>query len=169
MTDSPPSVIDIEASGFGRRSYPIEIGYVRGDGRSFCTLVRPSPQWTHWDPDAERVHGIARDTLLRHGRDVAEVAARLNADLAGLTVYCDGWGHDYPWLGALFDEAELAPAFRLESVRSLLDEALLAQLPQLQRAALAELGAPRHRASNDARALQLAIGRARGAAALSRA
>ncbi|MFO1327560.1 MAG: hypothetical protein U1F56_09395 [Rubrivivax sp.] len=169
MTDSPPSVIDIEASGFGRRSYPIEIGYVRGDGRSFCTLVRPSPQWTHWDPDAERVHGIARDTLLRHGRDVAEVAARLNADLAGLTVYCDGWGHDYPWLGALFDEAELAPAFRLESVRSLLDEALLAQLPQLQRDALAELGAPRHRASNDARALQLAIGRARGAAALSRA
>lgn len=169
MSNSPPCVIDIEASGFGRRSYPIEIGYVRGDGRAYCTLVRPAPHWTHWDAEAERVHGIAREMLLLHGRDIGEVATRLNADLAGMTVYCDGWGHDYPWLGALFDEAELAPAFRLESVRTLLDEGLLVQLPQLQREALAELGAPRHRASNDARALQLAIGRARGTAAFSRA
>lgn len=157
-----PCVLDIEASGFGRRSYPIEIGWVLGDGRSRCTLVRPAAHWTHWDPQAERLHGIDRAMLQRHGRDALQVARMLNEDLAGRTVYCDGWGHDFPWLALLFDEAELAPAFRLESVRTLLDELALGRLGPLQRQALAELGVHRHRASNDARALQLAIGRARG-------
>ncbi len=155
-----PCILDIEASGFGRRSYPIEVGYVLPSGQARCTLIRPPEHWTHWDPTAELVHHISRDTLLRHGRPASEVALLLNTDLAGLIVYCDGWAHDYPWLAALFDEAGLSPGFRLESVRVLLDEAHLARLPDLQRLALLELGADRHRASNDARALQLAIERA---------
>lgn len=157
-----PCILDIEASGFGRRSYPIEVGFVLPDGRARCTLILPAPHWTHWDPTAEQVHHISRETLLRHGRPVDEVARLLNDMLAGQIVYCDGWGHDYPWLGALFDEAGLSPAFKLESVRMLLDEQHLAQLPDLQRLALQELGVDRHRASNDARALQLAIERAAG-------
>jgi len=159
---SRPCVIDIEASGFGRASYPIEIGYVLPDGRSRCTLIRPSEHWTHWDGSAEQVHHISRETLLRHGRSTAEVAQMLNDDLAGQTVYCDGWAHDYSWLAALFDDAGLTPVFRLESIRVLLGDDRLAQLPELQREALRELGVERHRASNDARALQLAIERANG-------
>ena len=157
-----PCILDIEASGFGRRSYPIEVGYVMRDGRTRCTLIHPPAHWTHWDPDAEQVHRISRDTLLRHGRPPDEVARMLNDDLAGLTVYCDGWGHDYPWLAALFDEADMAPAFKLESVRTLLDEEHLALLPDLQRRALQQLGVDRHRASTDARALQKAIEQAGG-------
>jgi hypothetical protein len=154
-----PAIIDIEASGFGARSYPIEIGYVLGNGRTRCTLVKPPSHWTHWDDNAERVHGIVRPTLLQHGRDVAEVADLLNQDLAGQTVYCDGWAHDYPWLALLFDEAERPLRFRLESVASLLDEPRLARLDAVRRAAVTELGLARHRASNDARALQLALRR----------
>jgi hypothetical protein len=150
-------VLDIEASGFGRGSYPIEIGYVRGDGQGWCTLVAPAPGWVHWDSAAEAVHGIARQTLLLHGRAVAQVAHSLNDALAGLTVYCDGWAHDYAWLARLFDEAELAPRFRLESVARLLSEAQMHALDGERRSALAALGAQRHRASNDARALQRAI------------
>jgi hypothetical protein len=153
-----PAILDIEASGFGARSYPIEIGYVLGDGRARCTLVCPAPHWTHWDPAAERVHGIVRPTLLQHGRAIAEVADLLNADLAGQTVYCDGWAHDYPWLALLFDEAGRALRFRLESV-AMLHERRLARLDAVHRDAVAELGLARHRASNDARALQLAISR----------
>ena len=163
MPLDPPCVLDIEASGFGRLSYPIEVGYVLSDGRAHCMLIRPPPRWTHWDSAAERLHGIGRDVLLRHGRPAAEVARSLNADLAGRTVYCDGWGHDYPWLAALFDEAAVNPGFKLESVRVLLDDEGLARLPALQRAALRELGVSRHRASNDARALQIAIARATAA------
>lgn len=158
-----PCIIDIEASGFGRRSYPIEVGYVLPDGRTRCTLIRPPAHWTHWDPGAEQVHHITRATLLTHGRAPDEVARMLNADLAGRTVYCDGWGHDYPWLAALFDEAGLAPGFKLESVRTLLDDEHLARLPALQQRALLHLGVDRHRASNDARALQQALHWAAGA------
>lgn len=150
-------VLDIEASGFGRRSYPIEVGYALPDGRANCMLVRPVEGWTHWDTTAERVHGITRRTLAEHGRAPLEVARALNRDLAGLTVYCDGWAHDYPWLAALFEEAGLSPTFRLDTVNVLFDEARLAQLDQARRTALAELGLQRHRASNDARALQRAI------------
>ncbi|MEN9630469.1 MAG: hypothetical protein RJA10_3697, partial [Pseudomonadota bacterium] len=83
-----PCILDIEASGFGRHSYPIEVGYVRSDGHARCTLIRPPPHWTHWDPGAEQVHHIKRDLLLQHGRAADEVARMLNHDLGGLTVYC---------------------------------------------------------------------------------
>lgn len=159
MQSGPPCVIDIEASGFGRHSYPIEIGFVRDDGHAWCSLVRPADGWLHWDPQAEQVHGIQRPQLLQHGRPVAEVARRLNDDLGGRTVYCDGWAHDYAWLGLLFEEAGLVPRFKLESVNRLLGEAQLARLDAGRQQAFAALGIARHRASSDARALQWALGR----------
>ena len=151
-------VIDVEASGFGRHSYPIEVGCVLPDGRAWCTLIRPPARWTHWDPSAEQVHGISRELLLQHGRAAAEVAQTLNTELAGQTVYCDAWAHDYPWLAVLFDEAGCNPHFKLEPVTVLLDDLGLARLPQAQQRALQALGLRRHRASNDARALQTALG-----------
>ena len=157
MNPTLPCVLDIEASGFGRSSYPIEVGYVLPDGRAACMLVRPAPEWTHCNEDAERVHGITRSVLANHGRTPQEVAQTLNRDLAGLTVYCDGWAHDYSWLHALYDQAGLSPSFKLESVGALLDEEHLAQLDQARRDAVAEMGLTRHRASNDARALQRAL------------
>jgi DNA polymerase III epsilon subunit-like protein len=152
-----PCVIDIEASGFGRNSYPIEVGYVLPDGRAACMLIRPATQWTHWDEGAERIHGITRATLVAHGRALQDVAAKLNQDLAGMIVYCDGWAYDYVWLAALFEQAGMQPAFKLESVRALLDERRLARLDRARREAVAEMGLTRHRASNDARALQRAL------------
>ncbi|MBP6900515.1 MAG: hypothetical protein KBC73_10525 [Burkholderiaceae bacterium] len=158
----PPCILDIEASGFGPGGYPIEIGYVRGDGQAWCTLVRPEADWRHWDAAAERVHGISSALLHSQGRPVLEVARRLNHDLAGLTVYSDAWAHDYPWLGRLFDAADLSPSFRLESVLQLLPEPSRPELDRLRHAAFGELGITRHRASSDARALQWALARLAG-------
>jgi hypothetical protein len=152
-------VIDIEASGFGRHSYPIEVGYVREDGQAWCSLVRPAEDWLHWDPEAEQVHGIQRHQLLEHGRSVHEVAQRLNQDLAGQVLYCDGWAHDYAWLARLFEAAQLNPLFRLESVVRLLSEQQLARLDDARLEAFTALGITRHRASSDARALQWALQR----------
>ncbi|MDL5031589.1 hypothetical protein QRD43_06675 [Pelomonas sp. APW6] len=159
-----PTMLDVEASGFGRGSYPIEIGFVAADGGLFCTLVQPAPGWEHWDPAAESLHGISRELLQRHGRPVDWVAAELNRRLAGQTVYCDGWGHDYPWIARLFDEAERSPAFRLEDVRVLLDERQLGGWDRSLRALRDELRPERHRASSDARLLQLCVQRVRTAA-----
>lgn len=159
MHDESRCVIDIEASGFGRHSYPIEVGFVREDGQVWCTLVRPETDWLHWDADAERVHGIPRSALLEHGRPPAEVARRLNDELGGRTVYCDGWAHDYAWLALLFEVAGLVPRFHLESVNKLLDDTRLARLDGLRADAFGALGIARHRASSDARALQWALDR----------
>ena len=152
-----PAVLDVEASGFGRNSYPIEVGFALANGHSFCCLIRPEPEWTHWDPQAETVHHISRRLLLDRGLPAGEVARLLNTQLAGQTVYSDGWAHDYSWLHALYDQAGLSPSFKLESVGALLDEEHLAQLDQARRDAVAEMGLTRHRASNDARALRRAL------------
>lgn len=154
-----PCVIDIEASGFGNGSWPVEVGYVLPDGSAFCTLVRPAPGWTHWDDEAQRLHGIALDSARLLGREAAEVARLLNDGLRGQTVYCDGWARDYAWLGKLFETARCAPKFRLEAVQRLLAEPELVRLDGLLPAVRAELGLTRHRASTDARVLQLALSR----------
>lgn len=157
-----PAFLDIEASGFGRSSYPIEVGFVLGDGSSYCTLIYPAEHWTHWDASAELVHGIARENLLQHGRRVLEVAQNLNARLRGLTLYSDAWGHDYAWLGTLYEEANLSPSFKLESLRSLLTETEANHWHAAQQLVIAELTERRHRASADARMLQQTLKRVRG-------
>ncbi|GAP35773.1 hypothetical protein ABXN37_11505 [Piscinibacter sakaiensis] len=153
-TPSPPAILDVEASGFGRDSYPIEVGYVLPDGRARCTLIRPAPGWVHWDPQAEAVHHIPREAVLRHGREVGDVARWLNEELGGLTVYTDGWAHDYPWLSALFEEAGCSWRFKLDSLRSLLDEQEATHWHALKQQVGRELKLERHRASADARLLQ---------------
>ncbi len=159
--DSTPAVIDVEASGFGAGSYPIEIGFVTADGQTHCSLIKPVARWTHWDPVAEQVHQVSRETLMRHGRAVDEVAYWLNGYLRGQTVYSDGWGHDYSWLALLFDEAGSLPMFRLESLSSLLGEPEMAQWHPIRDKIQRGLRLERHRASNDARVLQQTLLRVR--------
>lgn len=152
---TPPAFLDIEASGFGRDSYPIEIGFVLPDGHAWCTLVRPEPDWTHWDPAAEALHGITRSLALRHGRPAVDVARELNRRLAGLTVYSDGWAHDYAWLALLFEAGGRSPLFRLDHLRSALDEDQAQAWQATREQVRQQRPLARHRASSDARILQL--------------
>ena len=152
-----PSIIDVEASGFGRGSYPIEIGFVTSSGESWCALIQPQPGWQHWEESAEQLHGISREVLARHGRPVAQVAREINERLKGQTVYSDGWGNDFSWLGSLYDEAEISPSFRLHSLRELLTEAEAGRWHAVKSRVAEELDLQRHRASGDAKVLQLAL------------
>jgi hypothetical protein len=154
-----PCVLDIEASGFGRGSYPIEVGFVLPDGTAYCSLIVPDEAWTHWDGDAERVHGISRALLQRHGRSVREVALELNHRLDGRTVYCDNWAHDYAWLARLFDSAEIVPTFRLRHLRELMSENAAERFDDAREVVARNLQLRRHRASSDARVLQLSVAR----------
>jgi hypothetical protein len=158
---SPPAVLDVEASGFGRNSYPIEVGFVLPDGHSYCTLVRPEPHWTHWDEKAEQLHHIPRTIIEQRGLPAPDVARKLNDKLRGQTVYSDGWSNDYSWIGALFDAADMTPQFKLENLRVLLDEEEANQWHIVKQQISAERGAQRHRASSDARLLQLTLQRLR--------
>lgn len=160
-TQAPPGILDLEASGFGRNSYPIEIGYVLPDGETFCSLIKPADSWTHWDASAEQMHHITRASVLRHGRGAAELAKELNQRLAGLTLYSDGWLQDYTWLNVLYEEAGVAPSFKLGHLRTLLTEAEAQRWDALKREVEAELKLDRHRASSDARLLQVTLLRLR--------
>ena len=152
-----PPILDIEASGFGRGSYPIEVGFVAGDGTLFCGLVRPEPDWLHWDAAAEALHGISRELLLKNGRPARWMAEQINQHLQGQTVYCDGWGLDYPWMARLYDAAGLQPSFRLDDLRKLLSEAEALRWRGVTEAVRGRQQLTRHRASSDARVLQLAL------------
>jgi hypothetical protein len=158
-----PTVLDIEASGLGRSSYPIEVGFVLPDGHTFCTLVRPEAHWTHWDAHAETLHRISRSLILERGQPASQVARSLNTQLAGKTVYSDGWANDYSWMGALFDAADLSPSFKLENLRALLNDQEADQWHTVKAQVTAERGPQRHRASSDARLLQLTLLRLRNA------
>ena len=92
---------------------------------------------------------------------MCEVARSINTQLAGQTVYSDGWANDYTWLGALFDAADMSPAFRLENLRALLDDAQADQWHTVKAQVSSERGVQRHRASADARLLQLTLLRLR--------
>ena len=163
MHSALPAIIDLEASGFGKGSYPIEVGYVLPEGATYCTLILPPPHWQHWDDKAQAVHHITREVLVSHGRPATEVALALNAQLRGRTLYSDGWANDYTWLSLLFDEADMTPAFRLDNLRSLLDEQQAGAWHACKETVMAELQMPRHRASTDARVLQLTFARLSGA------
>ncbi len=157
MADAVPSlpiIIDVEASGFGRGSYPIEIGLAMADGvTSRCFLITPLPEWQHWDEAAERVHGISRETLVRHGKPALWVADHLNQLLWGQTVCSDAWAHDSSWIGKLYDAVGSHPRFRIATLREQLSGEQL-QFWQQARAELTRLHQQRHRASTDARLIQ---------------
>ncbi len=162
----PPIIIDIEASGFGSGSYPIEIGVVMDDGRKYCSLIQPKDDWTHWDPTAETVHGISRETLRAHGRPVFEVAGKLNEMLRGRTAYSDGWVVDRPWLDRLYAAASMRCEFTFSSLEMILSEQQMAAWADAKRVLLEENRDPRHRASYDALMVQETFERTRAMGAI---
>jgi hypothetical protein len=151
---SSPFIIDIEASGFGDASYPIEVGVALDEGTKFCTLISPEPDWTHWDEEAEKIHHVSRELLKTHGKTVHEVTQHLNNLLNGKTLYSDGWVVDHPWLIRLFSAAGKAITFHVSPLEIILTEAQMAIWHQTKDQVIEELNLTRHRASNDAWIIQ---------------
>ena len=146
--------LDVEASGFGRGSYPIEIGVTLANGDCLCTLIEPEEEWVHWDEAAQALHGITREALTKYGKPVKVVAQWLNAQLAEKVVYSDAWGNDSSWLGVLYNAAEIPQHFKLESIRSILSDSQIALWHSVKDELQAKYSGRRHRASNDAKLIQ---------------
>ena len=146
--------IDVEASGLGVGSYPIEVGVAMADTSMHCTLIRPDDDWVHWDNQAEDLHGITREILLVNGKSILKVAMLLNEWLDGQTVYSDAWGNDSCWLGLLFERASLQQRFKIDSVVSLLSQEQMALWHSKKLEVTKKMDLKRHRASSDALILQ---------------
>lgn len=157
--------LDFEASSLSDRSYPIEVAWVFEDGRSESHLIAQAPSWTDWDPAAERIHGIARDTLIRDGIPHDVVAARMVEVLSGHALFVSAPSWDGKWMSALLRAAGLPRhALRLKDTDVALRETAVAilgdRLPPDQlsitvhnmvaRAGASKSSAPAHRALADA-------------------
>ena len=146
--------IDVEASGFGAGSYPIEVGLAMIGGQMHCTLIRPEDDWLHWNEEAESLHGITRDILLVNGKSPLKVAMLLNEWLNGETVYSDAWGNDSCWLALLYETANIQQRFTIDSVASLISQDKMSQWHPIKNQVIQEMDLKRHRASSDALILQ---------------
>lgn len=151
---TPPTILDVEASGFGSDSFPLEIGVKRADGARFCRLIKPYPSWQHWNAEAESLHGITRETLNKYGQDGLEVCKQLNLFMGKETAYSDGWVVDYPWLIKLYAEAGVLMTFKLSALEYILSENQMANWHETKQTLMAAQSVSRHRASVDAELIQ---------------
>lgn len=154
MYKSLPYIIDVEASGFGPQSYPIEVGVVLGGEKRYCRLIKPAAHWTYWCPEAEIQHQISRQLLEEKGSELHQVAVELNQLLADKIVYSDGWVVDQPWMIELFATAGVAMEFRISPLEMILSEPQMGVWSEAKLAVQKRLQLNRHRASNDALVIQ---------------
>jgi hypothetical protein len=131
--------LDFEASSLADDSYPIEVAWVFEDGQAESHLIRPAVGWTDWDPRAERIHGISRDTLQTQGEPSDAVARRLVEALNGHRLFASAPSWDGKWLSVLIRSAGFPRhALRLEDTEVAQMEAIADVLgKQLPQAALA--------------------------------
>lgn len=149
-----PAIIDVEASGFGKDSYPIEVAYALEDKQIVSHLIRPQPQWQHWCEQAQSIHGISREQLFAEGKSAREIALILNQNLAGKTLYSDAWGFDNSWVARLFDAASLVPRLRIDTLNRLLSPEQTENWHFIKQGLWQELALTRHRAADDVQVLQ---------------
>ncbi len=149
-----PPIIDLEASGFGRGSYPIEVGFALENRDIHSFLIKPEDDWTHWSEEAEQIHGISREQLQAEGMSIEEIALKLNELLRGQTLYSDAWSFDSSWIGRLFDSAGIVQRFRIETINKLLKPEQVEHWHPTKEAVLTELGLKAHRAAIDVQVLQ---------------
>lgn len=99
--------LDLEASGFGAESYPIEVGVVSVSTRQAQSwLLKPPEVWLkhgYWSVDSEKVHGLSQKILEAEGQDLEKVAAALIRVCSGRLVLSDARKYDCAWLQRLWD------------------------------------------------------------------
>jgi len=112
-------VVDFEASGLNKSSYPIEVGVSNGVV-NYSSLIRPMSHWTSWDMNSEKVHNIPHELLLSSGNSSLSVAIELNNLLKYSIVYCDNIHWDKFWLNVLFSDNGFSPSFKLFDIKDIL-------------------------------------------------
>jgi len=109
--------LDIEASGLGPSSFPLEVGWAFLDGPSGSRLIKPASGWNYPDRDplADELHGITWQQIDTEGLAAWEVAAALEQLLGGgrSTVFSDAPQMGGFWLDRLFEQFSAERSFQL--------------------------------------------------------
>lgn len=145
--------IDFEASCLPRhgRSFPIEVG-IATMTMSRSWLIRPSDEWLGWDwtAEAQALHGLTRDRVLREGLPVARVLAELVEAVGSCRVVSDSSLDQY-WFDRLSDAAGAPAPFGIDHANILFDERAVPSAAIAAAIARADVQVrTRHRAGADA-------------------
>jgi len=145
--------IDFEASCLPRhgRSFPIEVG-IATTAMSRSWLIRPADAWLDWGwtAEAQALHGLTRDRVLREGLPAAQVLAELTQAVGNCRLVSDSSLDQY-WLDRLAEAAGFHPAFHIDHAGSLFDEAGTSSATVAAAIARADAQvSARHRAGADA-------------------
>ncbi|MDO8409391.1 MAG: hypothetical protein Q7S93_04960 [Phenylobacterium sp.] len=155
---SPVLTLDFEASCLPQhgRSYPIEVGVAGSGGMVWSWLIRPEPAWRDWTwtDEAEHLHGLTYDQLVRDGVPAREVLGELTAVVGDQLLFADSY-LDAGWMRVLETAAGTPPLLRVYHIDALIDRLKVSD-ETVSRIVydLARLPFRRHRAGEDARWLQ---------------
>lgn len=110
--------IDIEASGLGDNSFPLEIGWTKDGIDIHEFFIKPHVSWDieEWDPNAENLHGISKDFILENGINSIDIALIMNEHLSGYTLLSDSHLNDIKWINKLFVSNEIKREFKIVSI-----------------------------------------------------
>jgi hypothetical protein len=115
--------LDVEASGMGIESFPIEIAYSSSNGDKNEYLIKPTQDWLNdgsWCFNAEHnIHKISLEILIENGMNTYDVAINLNKALLGKFLLCNDLEYDGVWLTQLFKAASIGVQFTLTDIRYL--------------------------------------------------
>ncbi len=151
--------IDLEASGLGAKSWPVEVGWAFAQGDAKGMLIKPDNSWSDdaWDPAAQRLHGLERSQLMHDGMSATAVCKTMNAALRDAEVYSDAPDWDGFWLFRLFSAGGVKQAFSLHDFGRFIRPLAGAREPDLHQRA-ARIAPRRHRAAADALFLRTLYG-----------
>lgn len=154
-------ILDIEASGLGDDSYPIEIAWSSLDSEdSYSTLINPDSAggWGHWDDYAEaHIHRLSREQCCRDGGNVIAVVEKVEQLLAEYPVFSDAHWQDQQWLNRLFKAVGKRPSAKLMPIEMAVHPSQSGELSHQ----LANLDRP-HRALDDCNLLCTLVRQLRG-------
>lgn len=153
------NLIDIEASGLGLDSYPVEIA-ILVDNKMFSWLIAPEKSWQHWDTAAEGLHGISRQILISQGKAARFVADAINEVMVGANglLYSDAAEWDADWIRTLFGAVGAVPEFHILPVSDLLADAEFRHFQRKHEEIASSAKYRRHRAEHDIRIIHEALG-----------
>lgn len=116
------ATIDFETTGLSRDADVIEVGVAICDRqetiKTWSSLVRRRSD-CRWDENSAQVHKITPGELGRAPEPVW-AACKLNQLMTSVaTAYCDGYQFDRIWMGTLFRNANIEPAFSIAPIEEM--------------------------------------------------
>lgn len=113
--------MDIEASGWKKNSFPIEIAW----GNNFIKknfIIKPAYNWDTdiWEEEAYNIHKIKKEDIKKEGKKISFIIEKMKENLKNKYVFSDSIEKDKIWLNMLLQDLKIDIFFNFLSIEELL-------------------------------------------------